>query len=191
MQLTWSLCFKDQEALSEFSRIIALSRMATCNVYSNPPKQLDSIPVITQDLKKYNNPQQTLNKNEFVDEDQFARFCINGWVINDKEFVYDTHFIINKTQEVVKGANKNEQPAWRKYMIGTKVNETRLIIVPNDGTSCDNNNRIGIDQDISRFIALEISLLERHKFDPTTNQYTKQESKSKETNGKQNVVLNI
>ena len=39
LQLTWSLGFKDQEELTEFARIIALSKLATTNMNANSTKQ--------------------------------------------------------------------------------------------------------------------------------------------------------
>ena len=181
LQLTWSLCFKDQEALAEFARIISVAKLAATNIQSNSSNV--SVPTITQLIKKSKTSISSINNNISFENNQTGRFSLDIWLIDDFDFSYKTHLIQNKIEKAV---GDNSKFGWNKFMIGAKVGETKLFLIPNDGTF---TKKLKKEHLISNFIALEIQLLEIDDSSTINSIKPTWKSTRVEQNGKSNLIL--
>ena len=143
------MCFKNQEELINFARVVALSKLSTTNAADYRIKESQPDPIFTQVLAK---PQISNDSTSFRNG-QLGEFCIDIWTIHDKDFNYSNHIQERNIQEV-SASEDEDAPFWSKLMFGANVGELRVFIMPHNGRYVKKSKK-----EVSQFVAFEIKLM--------------------------------
>ena len=164
-------------SLTDFARMIALSKLSSTNPASFSTNESYNNPIITQVLNKLQGSTSSTSSEEFQNN-QKGKFSMDAWIISETDFSYTKHIVQNKILEATDGNN----PGWKPFMVGAKVGQLKLLLVRNNGRFIETMKQ---GDEIPLFLALEIKLLGMLPFEPIKkNSHTRQENTKHELNGK-------